>query len=154
MIYIGIDPGANGGLVSIDNEGVVLHSTKYNIKDYVSYFNVLKKNELNTIVFVEKVHSMPRQGVRSMFTFGQRFGEITGLLEAFQIEYYLIEPQRWKKHFSLLGSNKKDSCLKALELEPTLKCIGKRGGLMDGICDAYLIALYGKDSHEQQRVDR
>jgi crossover junction endodeoxyribonuclease RuvC len=146
MIYIGIDPGANGGLVSLDDEDVVLYSMKYNIKDYVSYFKNICKHSLDVVVFVEKVHAMPRQGVRSMFTFGQRFGEIMGLLEAFQMEFYLIEPQRWKKHFSLIGSNKKDSCIKALELEPTLECKGKRGGLIDGICDAYLIALYGKET--------
>ena len=39
------------------------------------------------------------------------------------------------------------TCIKALELEPTLKCRGKRGGLMDGVCDAYLIALYGKENY-------
>jgi len=148
MIYVGIDPGAKGGIVSLDDTGVVLYSMKYNIKDYVFYLKSIYKKNLNVAVFVEKVHAMPRQGVRSMFTFGQRFGEITGLLEAFQMEYYLIEPQVWKKHFSLIGSrNKKDSCVKSLELEPTLKCKGKRGGYLDGICDAYLIARYGKENY-------
>ena len=119
--------------------------------DKEGYLNCLKTySTTNIIVGLELVHSMPNQGVRSMFTFGENFGWIQGVLDTLGLKYELVRPQEWKKHFGLIGSDKKQSCVKALELEPMLQCKGKRGGLQDGICDAYLIARYLKDKYEKE----
>ena len=40
---------------------------------------------------------MPRQGVKSMFSFGQRLGEVIGVLEAYELTYNLVTPQQWQK---------------------------------------------------------
>jgi len=150
MIFVGIDPGNSGGLSVIFNDGSVF-SLRFNKEDYISELKYLNRMYRinNIIVGLELVHSMPKQGVRSMFTFGENFGWIQGVLDALGLKYELIRPQEWKKRFGLIGSDKKQSCVKALELEPTLKCKGKRGGLQDGICDAYLIARYLKDKYEK-----
>ena len=146
MIFGGIDPGKKGALVllTIPEPTVVKFDKK-------SYINCLKAcSTADIIIGLELVHSMPKQGVKSMFSFGENFGWIQGVLDVLELKYEFIRSQEWKKHFGLIGSDKKQSCIKALELEPTLQCKGKRGGLQDGICDAYLIAKYLKDKYEEE----
>ena len=46
---------------------------------------------------LESVHAMPKQGVTSMFTFGENFGFWKGVLRACCIPYILCTPQRWQK---------------------------------------------------------
>jgi len=145
MIYIGIDVGKKGALVLLEDD--IVESYSFDKETYVRLINNLKMiyNINDVIVGIEKVHSMPKQGVKSMFSFGENYGWLQGILDANNIKYKLISPQEWKKYFGLIGSNKKDSCKKALELEPKLKCYGSRGGMLDGVCDAYLIARYLKE---------
>ena len=129
----------------------MVFSFSFEKKLYIKALNDLialyKKEDI--VIGLELVHSMKGNGVRSMFTFGENFGWIQGVLDTLELKYELIRPQEWKKHFGLIGSDKKQSCVKALELEPTLECKGKRGGLKDGICDAYMIARYLKDKYEK-----
>jgi len=155
MVYVGIDPGGNGGMCIIYDDFFGVGSGLFNKKSYILRLKDLLNNykKENIIIGLELVHSMPKQGVRSMFTFGENFGWIQGVLDTLEFEYELIRPQEWKKHFYLIGSDKKQSCVKALELEPTLKCYGKRGGLQDGICDSYLIARYLKDKYESKGIE-
>lgn len=101
MIYIGIDPGKSGALAQIDehgNAGIIPW-------DEESYIGALGGAWLqnNCVVCLEHVGAMPGQGVTSMFNFGQNFGYIKGLLEAFSIPYELVRPQKWKKEFSITG---------------------------------------------------
>ena len=51
----------------------------------------------NCNVFIEKVHSMPGQGVASMFNFGKGYGIWIGILAALKISKTLVTPQEWKK---------------------------------------------------------
>jgi len=151
MIYVGIDPGAKGGLCII-NKREKTFSFSFKKELYIKALNDLIElyTKDDIVIGLELVHSMKGNGVRSMFTFGENFGWIQGVLDTLELKYELIRPQEWKKHFGLIGSDKKQSCIKALELEPTLQCKGKRGGLQDGICDAYLITRYLKDKYEKE----
>ncbi len=45
---------------------------------------------------VERVHSMPGQGVASTFTFGLGYGRVLGALEALGVPTVLVEPRAWK----------------------------------------------------------
>jgi hypothetical protein len=49
-----------------------------------------------TLVF-EQVHSMPGQGVRSMFTFGMWYGYVQGLLMPVAKETIYYAPQTWQR---------------------------------------------------------
>jgi crossover junction endodeoxyribonuclease RuvC len=51
--------------------------------------------------FVERVGSMPRQGVSSTFRFGQASGIVIGVLVTLKIPIHLVAPTVWKKHFHL-----------------------------------------------------
>jgi hypothetical protein len=51
----------------------------------------------NIICILEKVHSMPGQGVSSTFTFGENFGTLKGVLRALRIPTVLVNPKEWQK---------------------------------------------------------
>lgn len=140
MIYIGIDPGASGGIGIIDTDGyteAIPYSEEELLKTTSTYPNAK--------VMVERVHAMPGQGVTSMFNFGKSFGYILGVLEAMMISYELVDPIKWKREFSVTA--KKDSsitCCRRLfptvELRRNQKCRKDH----DGMAEALLIAEYAR----------
>ena len=140
MIYIGIDPGASGGIGVIDtNEGAnAFPYSDFALQQILSHHSKAK-------VIVEKVGAMPGQGVTSMFNFGKAYGYILGALEMLQISYELVTPKTWKKEFGL-SSDKKQSidCCKRLfptvELRRTSHCRKDH----DGMAEALLMAEYAR----------
>lgn len=145
MTYIGIDPGAKGGIATIE-----LQQDGSRIVHVYPYSDDRLKKVCRSLVVtsalcvIEKVGAMPKQGVASTFHFGQSFGYILGVLEAFEIPYQLVTPQRWKRHFSLDKDKKKSvqtaKCLfPNLSLLPSPQCRVES----DGMAEALLIALYG-----------
>lgn len=49
------------------------------------------------LVVVERVHSMPAQGVSSSFRFGMAYGTVLGVLQTLGVPLELPSPQSWKK---------------------------------------------------------
>lgn len=98
-IIVGIDPGAKGAMAVL-KDGKVIELVKFKtISSYRNYLDAMQGYD-NVKIYLEEVHSMPGQGVKSMFSFGQRFGEIIGMLEAFRLDYNLVTPQQWQKEFN------------------------------------------------------
>ena len=155
MIYIGIDPGKNGGIAVIgyDNKqdknkrkiDVYVYQDDILIKlvkDLAYFRNVLKEE---SICYLEQVHAMPKQGVSSTFNFGMNFGFIQGVLKAYGIPFELVPPQKWKKEFSVT-SDKNTSIEVCKRLFPgvNLKATDRCKKDHDGIAEALLIAEYGR----------
>lgn len=71
---------------------------------------------------IEHVHSMPGQGVSSMFKFGTVFGQLLGVVQALGIPYELVSPAKWKRDMRLTGGSNKgeEARTRALELFPSL----------------------------------
>ena len=94
MYYIGIDPGKTGAMAVLSITGGFLA-----VHDFEESFDELKKLALNqpTMVYLEEVHSMPKQGVASTFAFGENFGWWKGILQAFGVPFKTIRPQDWQK---------------------------------------------------------
>ena len=148
--FIGIDPGSNGAVVMIAEDGT--------IEIYPLDNDILKQccrdwQFDDCQVCLEKVGAMPGQGVTSMFTFGKGVGYICGVLESHFIPYQEIKPSIWKKEFGCnLGKGftpkqKKDKdievCKKLypnISLKRTQRCKTDD----DGIADALLLATYAK----------
>lgn len=101
MIYIGIDPGKTGALAVIFGGMDEMVLVPFDEQDYINTLRNLAGQKVKACL--EHVTAMPKQGVTSMFNFGQNFGYIKGLLEAFGIPYELVRPQKWKKEFSITG---------------------------------------------------
>jgi crossover junction endodeoxyribonuclease RuvC len=97
-IFIGIDPGAKGGGVAIEETGVFLERFPFvSFHDAASRIDWLWGQREIALVCLEKVQAMPGQGRTSMFSFGANFGFWIGVLEARRIAYELIIPQKWQK---------------------------------------------------------
>jgi crossover junction endodeoxyribonuclease RuvC len=96
--YIGIDPGATGAIALLDETGAFL-----NVLDYPGSPSELwlllqqLKNIHVKLVVIEKVSARPKQGVVSMFKFGQNFGSWIMAVTAMGWSYELVSPQRWRK---------------------------------------------------------
>lgn len=142
MIYIGIDPGKKGALAEIRGESIAF--ALFEDGHYADVIRgVLGMDDVR--VCLEHVGAMPGQGVTSMFNFGQNFGYIKGLLEAFQVPYELVRPQKWKKEFSITGD--KNSSIEVckrlfpgVSLHRTERCRKDD----DGMAEALLMAEYAR----------
>ncbi len=124
MIVAGIDPGSVGAAAVIDPLTVrVVHTTAWDAKHQLDVAQLAMWLEGHDVerCAIEKVHSMPGQGVSSTFKFGCAFGRLLGMLEMMRVDYYLVTPQSWKKHHGLIGQDKAASRDKACELFPTCR---------------------------------
>lgn len=146
MMFIGIDPGAKGGIGllgtafgGIQKEEAIPYSNQ-------ALLEVCQLYQHEAYVFLEKVHAMPGQGVTSMFSFGKSYGYILGVLDAFQMNVTEVDPRTWKHHFNITA-DKQESIDKAKELYPganllpTPRCRKES----DGMAEALLLARYGRD---------
>ena len=97
-----------------------------------------------SMVVLERVHSMPKQGVASTFKFGMSFGEVRGVIGALGIPLYLVTPQKWKKHYRL-SSDKEESRAMAIRLFPNNADRLQRKK-DEGRAEAALLAKYGAES--------
>ena len=142
MLYIGIDPGAKGSMCLISNGKVLFKD--FDLKDYSSTLKAfLDTNDTELMVAIEKVHAMPGQGVSSSFSFGQRLGELEGMLTALQIPYELVAPKDWQKACGIPAKSDKKGIASVIQkLYPTAELYGNKGGLRDGRSDALGLAHF------------
>lgn len=145
MTYIGIDPGKHGAFAWI--EGKVVQAFPWDERAFVSYMAFFSSGDTgkDCAACLEHVSAMPGQGVTSMFTFGQNFGFIQGVLTAYGIPYELVRPQKWKKEFSITG-DKNSSIAVCKRLFPNVSLLRteKCRKEDDGLAEALLMALYAK----------
>lgn len=137
--YIGIDPGAKGGIAIIGDGGSRVRPLS------PEALRAMLKNidNSNALCFVEQVGAMPGQGVTSMFNFGKGYGYILGVLETLEIPYQTVSPRKWKKAFSL-SNDKKLSVDTAKRLFPGVSLLpsDRCRKDSDGMAEALLIGLY------------
>ncbi len=139
MTYIGIDPGKKGAIAVIDGDNVELYKF-----DKKTYLRVLYNAPNHAVCCLEHVNAMPHNGGVSMFSFGENFGWIQGVLDVISIPYELVRPQKWKKEFSVTA-DKNTSIEVCKRLFPGVNLIppGCRKE-HDGIAEALLMAEYAR----------
>jgi crossover junction endodeoxyribonuclease RuvC len=144
MIYVGIDPGKNGGYAWIWDETV--RTRPWDDEFFTQDMNCLVATGEKCMACVEKVGAMPGQGVTSMFNFGKSAGFIEGVLSALLIPYQLIPPAKWKREFSLIGKDKQASIITCRKLFPELdlKRTERCRTDSDGKAEATLLAEYAR----------
>lgn len=111
-MILGIDPGAHGAIALLDDGGAVvaLHdmptievvsgSKKRTRVSFQVLANVVRKSVADRAV-IERVGSMPGQGVASSFAFGYAAGGIEGVFAALNIPIELVSPVTWKRELRL-----------------------------------------------------
>lgn len=145
-IYIGIDPGKNGALAIIrESKGVSL--VDFDLKAYINLLSYFKSSikSYGMFIGIERVHAMPREGVKSSFSFGERVGELKGIISTLDFDNNTewIQPQTWQKHINTDSNRGKKAIADSLlSLYPSADLYGPRGGLKDGRSDALGIANY------------
>lgn len=144
-LFIGIDPGKNGGIAQIDTENGVICTEPYSDTALITACNEANYGTNGVICCLEKVGAMPGQGVVSMFNFGQSVGYIKGVLESFRIPYQEITPQKWKREFGL-SSDKAASAEICRKLFPDINLLATPRSKKphDGMAEALLMAEYAR----------
>jgi crossover junction endodeoxyribonuclease RuvC len=148
MRTLGIDPGATGALVLLENllpiEWTAMPTFKIGTATRVNAPALADwiASCCCEHVYVEQVHAMPGQGVTSMFNFGHSCGTVMGVLGAMGIPHTMITPQAWKKASGLVGTDKDAARSRAIQLWPKWRDLDKKGK-GQALADAALIALYG-----------
>jgi len=146
---LGVDPGNSGALVVLTERGafvdalnvpIVQSGKSYRVNGAAVAAFLWKYNIIHA--YIEKVGSMPGQGVASMFTFGHAAGLVEGVVAGQMIPISHITPQSWKKMAGLTGKEKDCARSRCVQLYPHVRVLDTkvRGG---AIGDAILIARAG-----------
>ena len=146
MIFIGIDPGKKGGVAFILPESGLYdaYPMPETRKQLFAMLSSIVGPSRNVVAAVESVHSMPKQGVASTFTFGKGVGEVLGILTAIGAQIHEPTPQAWKKAM-LAGTDKsKDASIQVAEnLFSNINLVPKGCRKPnDGMAEALLLAEY------------
>jgi crossover junction endodeoxyribonuclease RuvC len=122
-----VDPGLSGAIAGLTADGTfefvadlpVIRDLKLAWIDGRALQTILlgALEGRQTHAVVERVWSMPKQGVSSTFQFGVGFGSILSVLQVMQISVEPVTPAVWKK-FHGLGKDKRASLHKARLLYP------------------------------------
>ena len=111
-MIIGIDPGKSGALCALKPLGAEVQVVKMPVLEKGIDAQAVRKIlvgwgdgvEYNggidydiDLVVIEKVHSMPKQGVASSFKFGMTYGQLQGICVGLGLPFILVTPQQWKK---------------------------------------------------------
>lgn len=143
MIVLGIDPGQKGGMV-VNKDGEIVSTRKmpvikmdgYSTIDFQEVAHYLHDMDPNHVV-IEKVHSMPGQGVKSMFSFGLGFGGLLGACAALGLPLTLVRPQVWQKRVFVgidKDAGKKRGLLYCKQRFPHCEPLHSHDGLADAAC--------------------
>lgn len=123
MRVIGIDPGLSGAIAVVNGDGNDLIGVydmptlqvSYKGKARTELDNYALTDMLRLIVqqaggagearaIIEKVGPMPKQGVTSIFRFGQSYGAVEAAVAATGIRTSYVTPVVWKRYYSLSRS--------------------------------------------------
>jgi crossover junction endodeoxyribonuclease RuvC len=107
-LYIGIDPGKGGGIAATTGKLSICSKCPATVADMARLLDSLVSMGDKPFAVIEAVHSMPKQGVVSTFTFGQGYGSWLGILAALKVPYMQVTPQKWMKHYGTMPKIKKD----------------------------------------------
>ena len=123
---------------------------------------LFRNSDINTIMWIEK--SQPhrqtkdhKEGITQIFTNGFNYGKVYGCLEIIfsgrKAELSEVYPITWKSAFKL--SKDKELSMRACKFlypESEKLIYGPKGGALDGIAEAILIAHYGYLQYKRRLV--
>jgi len=155
-MVIGIDPGLDGAVGCIDSNGEFrsVHDTptiatkrgskkyrKYNVAAMVTLLREMSRGKRQLVVALEEVHSMPGQGVRSMFNMGYGLGLWEAIVVSLGIGLQMVQPTTWKRKMVGIGADKEVSRLVAIRRWPAAaEALSRKRD--HGRAEALLIAEY------------
>jgi hypothetical protein len=156
-LFAAIDPGFSGALCALSVDGSYARVWHMPVKH--QNFRSLDLPALKLIgdelvmlpivkVGLENPTTRPGEGAERCFRFGRGIGNLEMLLEMASIPYLLIAPNLWKGRLGIPGKELDPMSIEAkryfLSHYPQHEhlILGPRGGLLDGVLDAFLIAHF------------
>lgn len=102
-ICLGIDPGHTGGLATYGaGDGDLVWPMPPTESEIIKAIRAIVEIFGEGIIgVIEKVHSMPRQGVASTFKFGQIYGFLRAALASSGIAWQDVQPKVWQAGLSV-----------------------------------------------------
>lgn len=144
-IYVGIDPGASGGLAAVDGDGTPVAFAKMPETDAETLRFLTDLSGDSIAAVIERVWSSPQMGVASAFKFGVNVGMLKMALAAARIPYDEVVPSKWQQALGCRvgtsraaggeGGDKNITKRRAAALFPNVK-------MTHAIADALLIAEF------------
>jgi len=148
---IGIDPGATGAMVVLDEYNIRIFNFKHTNSLTKRVSQITDQLDGTSPVYLEKVHAFPGQGVSATFTFGVNVGRIQGLLMSHHMAWKDVTPMMWQKELGLTGPYPTKALRKQAHLKKALELYPSQKGLIDiHNADAVLIAEYGYRKEKQK----
>jgi len=138
---IGIDPGVSGGITIYQDGHVEAHNMPKTLGDI--YLLLLQYTTDNTHCFLERVHSMPKQGVASSFKFGQAYGRLEAITIALRFKTESVTPQAWTRWYSLGTRGNKTNTQWKNKLKEKAQQLYPNANVTRENADSVLIMHYG-----------
>lgn len=155
-LYYGADPGKSGGIAcqarsrsgSLKAVGwIVMPPSPLELIQSIRETRDLHKPDAEYMV-LESVHSMPKQGVKSMFTFGRGLGRLEMLPAFFNMTLQELRPQAWMKQLNIppgssdLSKPEQKERLRLItqKMFPKLDLWKRTLGEQRAVCDALLMS--------------
>lgn len=162
MIYIGIDPGLQGGIAFINEDNTldafatpVIAGKDYDIQAMREMLvRVPDYFENNMFVTIEQQISMPGQGLTSTLQTGKGFGIWLGLLSGLEMPYQVVTARQWQNKLFSGTSPKLDTkarseiVAKRLFPKADFRKSERARKAHDGLTDGACIAEYGRRTHQ------
>lgn len=144
---LAIDPGLTGGWALLTDHGAYVGADDLPIirdnatawvdgPELVAQINACLSERVHIRAVIERVHSMPAQGISSAFTFGVGFGSVLACLQLLPASIEFVSPAVWKRGLGL-SKDKSASLDRARLLYPQANLKRKKD---DGRAEALLIA--------------
>jgi crossover junction endodeoxyribonuclease RuvC len=151
---LGIDPGISGGVafyfpVAPDRVAAADMPVVAGAVDCATLAARIAQMAPSLAV-VERVASMPKQGVASTFKFGASYGAVLGVLAALKIQTHLVAPAAWKKHFRLDSDKEKARAMALRLFAASPEHFARKKD--HGRAEAALLAVYGASLSISERA--
>ncbi len=148
ICIMGIDPGVSGAIAfyftdhpsTVSAEDVPVVDGQIDGATLAARVEIMRPD----MAIIERVGSMPGQGVASTFKFGAAYGIAQGVIAALKIPVHFVTPGKWKKHYGL-SAEKEDARGRALQLWPARSELFARKK-DHGRAEAALIARFGAET--------
>ena len=144
--YIGIDPGASGGIAVIDKRGSIkAYKCPKSSEDMSLLFSMCVGNTAPNDVrlLMERVWARPTNAVRAAFSYGTNYGQWLGITASHEIKMNTVIPVEWIKWVGCPKALKKDVRKRWLK-EKARELYPKVNKLTLATSDAILITHYAR----------
>ena len=159
---IGVDLGFKGAITAIDKQGKLIgimdmpivtvtkgkkKKTALDVDGIIDLFTRMITPD--AYIVIEKTHAISSHmsNPQANWNLGFSQGIFEGLIRNKGIRYEYVDPRKWQNHFGINGK-RGDTKVQAYEVSKQIfknaVLTTKRGRILDGICDALLIAEWGR----------